>query len=145
MSIPQWSVNFNCLDWIMFTCNLVVCLDKGKVTHGNDTDESIIIVTWGYRTDKDEITGTDKVKSLKNGLGKNKLVSVRTRFALSYNKSSSLFYLSKRLIHCTLFLNTYKHTNFVTVDNCSLFGVFFVFRSQIVHVLVFCELNVWQM
>lgn len=69
MSIPQWSVNFNCLDWIMSTCNLVVCLDKGKVTHGNDTDESIIIVTWGYRTDKDEITGTDKVKSLKNGLG----------------------------------------------------------------------------
>lgn len=62
MSIPQWSVNFNCL-------NLVVCLDKGKVTHGNDTNESIIIVTWVYRTDKDEITGTDKVKSLKNGLG----------------------------------------------------------------------------
>lgn len=46
-----------------------MCLDKGKVTHGNDTNESIIIVTWVYRTDKDEITGTDKVKSLKNGLG----------------------------------------------------------------------------
>lgn len=43
-----------------------MCLDKGKVTHGNDTDESIIIVTWGYRTDKDEITGTDKVKDRKS-------------------------------------------------------------------------------
>lgn len=46
-----------------------MCLDKGKVTHKIDTNESIIIVTWGYGTDKDEITGTDKVKSLKNGLG----------------------------------------------------------------------------
>lgn len=115
-----------------------MCLNKGKVTHGNDTDESI--VTWGYRSDKDEITGTDRVKSLKNGLGKNKLVSM--------DEICTQLYIVFLFIHKgdTLhpIFNTYdKHTNFVTVDNCSLSYFCLDLKSNMF--LYFCELNFWQM